>query len=492
MKFKAKTTKLFKAEADVLVVFVDSDNWKKQIATFDDLLDRQLLKYAQAEGFKGDASQLFAYPTAGKLASPLLLLLGLGKPGELELNDLRLAAARAAKYAYTTKRRSVAFDLTSDIEVNASLEAQAKAVVEGVALGAYRFHKYKTQDKDQVELEEVTLVTSAGRLQHIVNGLTAGEFYAAGTLFARDLVNESPTVTTPTFLANVAKNLGKWGEIAVEILNKKEIAKLGMNAYLAVNQGSNEAPKFIKLTYKNGKKKIVIAGKCITFDTGGLNLKDYKNMETMKLDMAGGAAVLGLFSILPKLKPKATVVGLIAATENMPGPGAMKQGDIVRALNGKTIEILHTDAEGRLTLADMLSYAVMEKPDAIIDLATLTGACMVALGEEISGLFSNNQELTKQLQKASTEAGEKLWQLPLEKNYRDLVKSDIADLQNTGKTRYGGAITAALFLEEFVDKIPWAHLDIAGPAFEERGNPLTPKGATGFGVRTLLNYLKNL
>ena len=487
MKFRVKPVRATKTEAEVLVLLVTAENWERELTTS----GKDLISHLSYEGYTAKKGSLHAFPTYGKIPAKEIVVCGLGKMTEVTVYDIRVAAARAANYARTHKRTSLALDLTGELGIRESMHEVAKVVVEGVVLGSYRYSKYKSETDTEKALVEVSLITTPGRLQHAVNGVVEGELYAQGTIFARDLINESPTVTTPAYLANVAKQLAKNGDITVEVLEKKEVAKLGMGAYLAVNQGSAEPPKFIKLTYKGGKKKIVIAGKTITFDTGGLQIKDYKNMETMKLDMSGGAAVLGLFSVIPKLKPKATVIGLLAATENMPGSRAMKPGDIVRAANGKTIEILHTDAEGRLTLADMLSQAVKEKPEAIIDLATLTGACMVALGEEITGLFTNNAKLGNELKRSSEQAGEKLWELPLEKSYRDSIKSDLADLRNISKTRYGGAITAALFLEEFVDDVPWAHLDIAGPAFAEQETPLSPKGGTGFGVRTLLNFLKD-
>ncbi len=268
-----------------------------------------------------------------------------------------------------------------------------------------------------------------------------------------------------------------------------------MNAFLGVAVGSDKPPKFIHLSYKPRRpsKKIVLIGKGITFDTGGLSLKSSEHMETMKLDMSGAAAVLAVFAAIPSLIIKSEVVGIIAACENMPSGKALKPGDILKALNGKTIEVLNTDAEGRLTLADAISYALIkEKPDEIIDLATLTGACMVALGQEIAGCFGNNDILLQNIEKHAKLTGENIWRMPLYREYSDLIKSPIADIKNIQTGRYGGAITAALFLSEFVGKTPWVHLDIAGPAYTEKDSPLTPSGGTGFGVRLLLEYLVSL
>jgi len=263
---------------------------------------------------------------------------------------------------------------------------------------------------------------------------------------------------------------------------------------LAVNRGSLEEPRFIVIHYRparKAKKKIALIGKGITFDSGGLSLKPAKSMETMKLDMSGGAAVIGAMSRLPHLGFDVEVTGYIPTTDNLPGGNAQKPGDVIRYLNGKTIEVLNTDAEGRLILADALALAARQRPDYMINLATLTGACVVALGAQVGGIFSNHQPLADQLMRCARETGEKLWQLPLVKEYREQLKSSVADMKNIGGA-HGGAITAALILQEFVAEIPWAHLDIAGPAFTEGDTAICPKGGTGFGVRTLLKFLSTL
>jgi leucyl aminopeptidase len=269
--------------------------------------------------------------------------------------------------------------------------------------------------------------------------------------------------------------------------------KLGMNALLAVSHGSHEEPKFIKLEYRGGgTKTITLVGKGITYDSGGLSLKPQSGLETMKCDMAGAATILGVFEALHKGKPKVHVIGLIAACENMPGGGAVKPGDVVTAMNGKTIEIVNTDAEGRIILADSLSYAGKFIPsNVIIDVATLTGACVVALGEDIAGLFTDNEKLAKQVLVNATRVGEKLWRMPIACEYEEHLKSEIADIRNVSKTKYGGAINGALFLKKFAPKgTPWAHLDIAGPAFAEKDMTISPYGGTGFGVQTLLSFIE--
>lgn len=315
-----------------------------------------------------------------------------------------------------------------------------------------------------------------------------------GVSLARDLVNEPPSITTARYLGEQAQRHCRGRGLSVEVWGKKKIEAMKLAGLLAVNRGSQEEPRFIIIRYRPAgrpRKKVALIGKGITFDSGGLSLKPAKSMETMKLDMAGGAAVIGAMSRLPRLGLDIEVTGYIPTTDNLPGGNAQKPGDVIRYMNGKTIEVLNTDAEGRLILADGLALAARQKPDYMINLATLTGACMVALGNEVAGIFSNHQPLADRLLRCAQETGEKLWQLPLVKDYREELKSSIADIKNIGGS-YGGAITAALVLQEFVDDIPWAHLDIAGPAFAEKDIVTCPKGGTGYGVRTLLNFLSTL
>jgi leucyl aminopeptidase len=311
---------------------------------------------------------------------------------------------------------------------------------------------------------------------------------------ARDLVNEPPSVATARFLGAQAQNHCRGRGLTVQVWNKKKIESMKLAGLLAVNRGSLEEPRFIRIHYQpkgKAKKRIALIGKGITFDSGGLSLKPSKSMETMKLDMAGGAAVIAAMSCLPELEIDVEVTGYVPTTDNLPGHNAQKPGDVIRYMNGKTIEVLNTDAEGRLILADALALAAQQKPDYMINLATLTGACMTALGNQVGGLFSNHQPLANSLLQCSQEAGEKLWQLPLVKEYKELIKSSVADMKNIGGA-HGGAITAALILQEFVGDTPWAHLDIAGPAFAESDSALCPKGGTGFGVRTLIRFLTSL
>ncbi|MEK7119911.1 MAG: M17 family peptidase N-terminal domain-containing protein, partial [Patescibacteria group bacterium] len=346
--------------------------------------------------FDGEQGDILLLHSHGNIPAKWVAIVGLGKTSELTVSDLQTIAAKIGKKAKEVAAKTVAIALPKEL--------QAQAIVEGLTLGTYTFSKHKSEETRNKEkhIEEVSILTTPPKLNAVVAGISRGETVSQAVMFARDLVNEPPSFTTPTHLADVAGKLVKGhANMSCEVFGPKEMKTLGMEAILGIARGSDEEPRFIHLSYKGGGGKTVcLVGKGITFDTGGLSLKDSKNMETMKLDMAGAAAILGVFSVLPILKPNINVVGLIAATENMPGPKAIKPGDVVAAMNGKTIEILNTDAEGRVVLADALSYAGAKvKSDAIVDLATLTGACMVALGEEIAGMFTDDVTLAEELER---------------------------------------------------------------------------------------------
>jgi leucyl aminopeptidase len=318
-----------------------------------------------------------------------------------------------------------------------------------------------------------------------------GQVVSGAVYFARDLVSTPSNEMTPTILAGRAKDVAKNKGVRVSVLDVKGIKKAGMNAMLGVARGSHEPAKFIILRYDGAPKKekpVVVVGKGITFDSGGISLKPAEKMDEMKADMSGGAVVLGVFKAISELGLPVNLVGLIPATENLPGGGAYKPGDVLRSLSGKTIEIISTDAEGRLLLADALTYAGHFNPAAVVDIATLTGACVIALGEDVIGMLGTDDKLKAQVRAAAEETGEKLWELPLWEDFAELLKSDVADFKNTGG-RAGGAISAAVFLSKFVGKYPWVHLDIAGPAWRKAGKPYIPKGASGIGVRLLVRFL---
>lgn len=507
MKFSVKPTDVTKIDADMVVVFAsvsdgkDVKDWdrvilSRQANSIDRALGGELTEIAKTEGFEAERGNTWLVYTHGVIAARRVLLVGLGNVNELAMAHLQEVAAAIGRRAKSAGVKRLAVSVPTDLLNTFSIQSLCEGLVEGLTLGTYVFNRHKSKETQEKEtyIEEVMLLTAAGKLDSAALGIQKGEIVSRAVTFSRDLVNEPPSYTTPSHLGMVAKSLAKGhAGITSEVLGKSEMEKLGMGGILGIARGSDEEPKFIKLSYRGGgRKTICLVGKGITFDTGGLSLKPSEGMETMKLDMAGAAAILGIFSVLPLVRPKITVVGLISAAENMPSGKAIKPGDVVTAMNGKTIEILNTDAEGRVVLADALSYAVEKiQPDAIVDLATLTGACMVALGEDIAGLFANTASLGEALKKSAEEAGERVWELPLAHEYKEILKSTVADIKNISGKRYGGAINGALFLAEFVpDTVPWVHLDIAGPAFAEKDAPLTPKGGTGFGVRMLLQFLE--
>jgi leucyl aminopeptidase len=475
--------------ADALVVGLHAEDkrWPPSLTDLDRRSGGQIKSILDAEKFLGKAAQVTHVHTP-TLATPRLVVAGLGPRKGFTLEIVRRGAAAALRRARDLGARTVAIEVLGERLPDGQ---RAHAVVEGAILGTYTFDRYKREKADKT-VEELRVLAPQGRAaREIEAGVRRGEIFAGATWFARDLVNAPANDVHPTHLAEVAAQVAKEAGLTLKVYDRAECAKMGMGAFLGVAAGSEQPPKFIHLTYTpvRPKKRVAVIGKGVTFDAGGLDLKTADGMLRMKDDMSGAAAVLGIMRALPQLAPGVEVHGLIAATENMPSGSAIRPGDVLRAMNGTTIEIGNTDAEGRLTLADALCYAREHvKPDEMIDMATLTGACVVALGPLCSGLLANNHALAGRLLHAAVAAGESVWRLPLIDEYREGLKSEVADINNVGP-RGGGAITAALFLKEFAGDTPWAHFDIAGPAFTERETPLAPKGATGVAVRTILTYL---
>lgn len=496
MTFEFSSNTLDKISVDKVLVFAfegEDPVLTQGFLQLDKVLTGLLSEEITAEKFKGKTGEVLSVSPYKKILCSKVSVLGLGKKEEFDGNQLRKAFSLLAKNL-KNKTSSIAFSLLSLKESNLDVALQSQMIAEGILLGNYSFARYKEKTKEEKELEAVIISEDNKNNQlKAKEGIKKGELFYEATRLARDFVNEPAAVVTPAFLAQVALDIAKKNKnIKCTVYEKDQIEKMGMGAFLGIAQASGNALRFIHLEYTSGlsSKKLALIGKGITFDTGGVSLKREDSMKDMKCDMAGAAAILGVFSIISKIKPKTNVMGIIAATPNMVSDKSIVPGDVVRSLNGKTIEILNTDAEGRVTMADSLSYAVKKGANEIIDLATLTGASMVALGTDIAAIFSNNNSLKEKVKIAASNAGEKLWELPLEEEYKKLNKSDVADISNIPSSRYGGTITAALFLEEFVDKKPWVHLDIAGPAYFEKGHDLGPKGGSGFGVRTLLNLLE--
>ena len=492
MEIKFRDASAVNIKTDLLVIPVREKQLDEPaIRALDQRLKGQLRQRIQKSRFTGAEGSQLHFSTAGLLPAAQLLLIGLGSEGEIVSDTWRKIAARARKEASALGAEEIALLFAPGKD----MEAMAGVIVEGIQLASYQFNKYRSNAKPPAELKTLTLFAPGlRRTAAAQKSVELAETVAPAVFLARDLVNEPPSMTTASFLGEQAERFCRGSGLSVEVWGKKKIAAMKLAGLLAVNRGSHEEPRFIKIHYKPAgktKKKVALIGKGITFDSGGLSLKPAKSMETMKLDMAGGAAVIASMSCLPKLNLDVEVTGYVPTTDNLPGHNAQKPGDVIRYLNGKTIEVLNTDAEGRLILADALALAAQQKPDSMINLATLTGACMVALGTQVAGIFSNHQALADDLIRCGRDSGEKLWQLPLVKEYREMIKSSVADMKNIGGA-HGGAITAALILQEFVGSTPWAHLDIAGPSFAESDSALCPKGGTGFGVRTLLKFLSTL
>jgi leucyl aminopeptidase len=464
----------------------ESSPWLRR---FDRKLGGALLRHAREVGFHGREGQSLLHRVEDEPSPRTVALAGLGKSTERNLEQWRRAAAGAARAARAegARRAAVFFAKATTDEV--------AAVAEAIGLSGYRFDQYRQSPKDKKpELSRVELVGPDLDVRRIAGRLDDLGRILPAVFFARDLVNEPPSVLTASALAERAVRMCRGGAVRVETMRLREIRRLRLNGLLAVNRGSVEEPRFLRMRYRpRGRRKLKVAlvGKGITFDSGGLSLKPPRSMETMKQDMAGAAAVCAVMAAIGRLEPSVEVNGYVSSTDNLPSGSAQKPGDVIRYRNGKTVEVLNTDAEGRLVLADALALASEERHDVIIDLATLTGACRVALGTQVAGVMGNQQDLVDRLVAHGRDAGEMLWPLPLVKEYRDELKSSVADLKNVGGG-FAGAITAGLFLQEFVEGAAWAHLDIAGPAFADKDWPYCPRGGTGFGVRTLIRYLMSL
>ncbi|HYK83115.1 MAG TPA: leucyl aminopeptidase [Gemmatimonadales bacterium] len=440
--------------------------------------------------FKGKRDEaVLLYPAAGP--AERLLLVGLGKPGEVTRTSIRRAAAVAAKRARALGARQLAFAVAPEARNGVSSQDVGQVVVEGAAQGAWAFTELKAAPEEpQGEVEAVAIVCDAAEAKTVAAGQRLGDAIAAGHRLTRYLQMQPGNVCTPSYLAERAQQLAAQYGFAVTVLDRAALAREGMGALLAVAQGTQQEPRFIVLEYRGAgdAAPVALVGKGVTFDYGGISIKPAQNMEEMKFDMSGAAAVLGTFEAVGRLKPALNVVGLIPATENLPSGSAVKPGDVVKSHLGKTIEIINTDAEGRLILCDALSYVRRFKPAAVLDIATLTGAVVVALGHAAIGAMGNDDALVAEVCAAGERAGERCWPLPLWEEYRDLLKSDIADVKNSGG-RGAGSIAGGWFLREFVTGYPWVHLDIAGTAYTEGEVPQQAKGPTAVGVRLFTEFI---
>jgi leucyl aminopeptidase len=486
MKLTIKNIPVEKIKADVLVFPVLENGFPENLAIIDLLVGGLIKKLFKSKEFTGKhgSNTLLHF---SNISADRILLTGLGKQLDITPEIIRQAGGRAFSFLKTLGVENIALGFKEINSLLSNLSMQHKPssyFLEGGLLSLYSFNKYKKPD----DLKQISNIVILGDEDE--NSLRWIDATVSATKFARDLINTPSNDMTPAVLAETAHSLAS-SNVRINVLNTKESMQEGMHAFLSVARGSAQMPKFIVLNYKGDKgDPYVLIGKSITFDSGGISLKPSAGMEKMKYDMAGGAVTLSVIKAASRLELPVNIIGILPAAENMPGGNASKPGDIVTSITGKTIEIVNTDAEGRLAIADAIGYAIKHfKPKGIIDIATLTGACRITFGNEAVAMMGNNQDLMEKLKKASEETYERVWQMPLYDEYKDYIKSDIADIKNSGG-KNAALLTAGFFLKEFADNTPWVHLDIAGVAWNDKEKPYLSKGATGIGVRLILNFLK--
>lgn len=494
MQIEVKTLAAHTLETPALILPVWQDEPLNGLSAQIDRETGGLISQLTEDGFRGKTGEIrILYQTPGVQAARIVLV-GLGKREKWGAANLRKAASLAARAARGIKRKEIAFLLDFDSALNA--QETAAATVEGTLLGLYRFDDFKTDAETEAttEIKKLTLLVSEEEKEQTQTGADLGQVVSEANIRARGWVNRPSNLKSPQYLAQQAEEIAAKHALQCEIWDENRLREERMNALLGVGMGSHNPPRLIRLEYtpenSSQEQPLILVGKGVTFDTGGYSLKPAASMEEMKDDMAGAAVVLAAMEAVARLKLNRRIIGLIGSVENMVSGTAQRPGDIVTARNGKTIEILNTDAEGRLVLADVLSYASELSPSAIIDFATLTGAIGIALGTEAAGLFSNDDTLTAQVCEAGEKSGERVWPFPMWDEYKEHVKGKSSDLKNIGQERRAGSISAAAFLENFVgDGIPWAHIDIAAVAYLREERPLSAYGATGFGVRLAVELL---
>lgn len=490
LKISVQSARPFDVAADIAVVGAFTLPKTKPgevpapLKAIDQALGGGLAKLIAKEEFTAKKDQTLVLATLGKLPVDKIIVLGLGDRRALSPADIRAFAGKAARYANNDKAKTLVLGAPDGVE------KRLRYVAEGLELGAYRFAKYLTGDRrPKVDLDAVVICAPKVRAAEAKKAIELGQRIADAVNLSRDLSNEPGNVIFPASLAARAQEMAKANGIAIQVFDHKEILKRGMKLIDAVGRGSANEPRFVHMSYvpKRPKKKLVFIGKGITFDSGGISIKPAAGMGEMKHDMSGAANMVGLMAAVASLKPHVEVHAIMACAENMPDGNAYRPGDVWGSLDGKTVEIVNTDAEGRLVLADALAYARTLEPDLMVDNATLTGACVVALGNTCSGWYSTNESTAATFAGAVKEAGEQMWRMPLLEDLREQIKSDVADVKQAGD-RFGGSITAALFLREFIGETKnWVHADIAGPASADRPSGWTQaKGATGHGVLTFI------
>jgi len=497
VEIKVVAGDMTKTKADAIIVpfFEGMERPEGDIATIDKALDGAISQLISQGEIKGKLNEVTSIHSLGKLPAARVVIAGLGKQQELSQDKVRGAIAETCRLLRQKGVNSIATMAQGAGIAGITPEGAAQAITEGALLGVYSFRRHITKEAEYGEIKQLLIVSNdESRLPALEQGYHRGKVMAEATNLARDMVNEPANHMTPSQMAETARRLAETCGLELNVLEREQMQELGMGALLGVAQGSRQPPKFVVLHYRGGDSSeidVALVGKGITFDSGGISIKPSAKMDKMKGDMAGGAAVMAAISAIAQLKPKINVMAIIPATENLPSENALKPGDILTAMSGKTIEIISTDAEGRLILADALGYVRKFGAKFMIDVATLTGAMRIALGSVCTGAFGNNQELIDRIIAAGAEAGELIWQMPMYDQYKEQNKSDVADIKNVGG-REGGAITAAQFLSEFAGDTPWVHLDIAGTSMTDKEKNYLVKGATGVPVRTLVNLVLSL
>ncbi len=498
MKLELHSTAVSNVETDLLVIFAADQNSSKDkdakpevtLLTTEEALKQATNSVLSSGEFKAKANETLLLHHPGGLKITRLLLVGMGKLSKASIHDLRKAAGTAVRFAKPRSIRSLAV-LPPAIFGTAQT---FRAIAEGSIIADFDSDTYRTDRKD-LSIASLAILVSESDKTAAETGLREGVILAESQNFARTLINEPGNRMTPTMLGERASKMAKEFGLKCDVYGAEKLHELKMGAFWSVTQGSDEPPALIVMTYEPAEAPaepvLGLVGKGITFDTGGISLKPADNMEKMKYDMAGGAAMIAAMRAIAQLKPKVKVIGIVCAAENMPSGKAQKPGDVQIAMSGKSIEIINTDAEGRLVLADGLFYARQLGATHLIDAATLTGAVAIALGQVNAGVFSNDEPTYERFANALETSGEKFWRLPVEDEYRDQIQSSIADIQNTGLTRYGGATNAAMFLREFVDETPWVHLDIAALAWFDADKPWIAKGPTGIAVRSIVEWVRS-
>ena len=498
MEIKVVAGDVTKLDVDAAVVNLFEGVKRPGGATgaMDKALDGAITSLIEEGEITGKKNEVVPIHTFGKIKPKRAVIVGLGKQEKFTQDTVREIMATTCRFLRSRGVKRVATIVHGAGIGGLEPSGAAQAIVEGSLLGLYRFSRYKGGDEDKREITEIQIVeVDRGKIPALESGRDKGIVLAEATKLARDMVNEPANFMTPTDMATTARKVADEVRLEIEVLEQKQMEELGMGAILGVAKGTRQPPKFIILRYvgdkKNPSKVLGLVGKGVTFDSGGISLKPAAKMEEMKGDMSGGASVIAALKAIAQLKPKINVTGLVPASENLPGGQAQKPGDVVRAMNGKTIEVENTDAEGRLLLADALCYGRKLGLSPMVDIATLTGAIIIALGHVCIGAFGSDQAVVNRVLKAGEGAGEKIWQLPLYEEYKEQNKSNVADVKNTGG-RPAGSITAAQFLAVFSEDTPWVHLDIAGTFMSERNKGYLVKGATGVPVRTLVNYVLDM